>query len=115
MQYSAFGRGYFYEVRMSETASTAVPHGRPTGQPQRGAATATPVRRQYVSFLFYKLMPEFRRLPQEKQREMLGQFADLVETNDRQKMILLTYSCIGTRADVDIMFWRISFELDEIQ
>jgi len=85
------------------------------GQPQRGGAPAAPVKRQYVSFLFYKLMPEFRRLPQEQQKAMLNEFADLVEGNDRQKMILLTYSCVGTRADVDIMFWRISFELDEIQ
>src|SRR5438034_219016 len=99
---------------MSETSTpaSAAPHTRPAGQPQR--VPSTPVKRQYVSFLFYKLMPEFRRLPQQQQRDMLNQFADLVEGNDRQKMILLTYSCLGTRADVDIMFWRISFELDDI-
>ena len=82
---------------------------------QRAGATAAPVRRQYVSFLFYKLLPEFRRLPADQQRNMLNSFADLIESNDRQKMILLTYSCVGTRADVDLMFWRISFDLDEIQ
>jgi chlorite dismutase len=109
---------------MSETVSTPANAGAPspavsqpvTGtRPVRGGAPATPVKRQYVSFIFYKLLPEFRRLPAEQQRAMLGQFADLVEGNDRQKMILLTYSCVGTRADVDIMFWKISFELDEIQ
>lgn len=88
---------------------------RPAEAPQRGSAPATVAKRQYVSFMFYKLMPEFRRLPVEQQRQMLGQWAELVEGNDRQKMILLTYSCVGTRADVDVMFWRISFELEEIQ
>ena len=107
---------------MSETVSpgatpapTPPTHGRPMGQPQRGGAPTAPIKRQYVSFAFYKLMPEFRRLPQEQQRAMLAQFADAVEGHDRQKMILLVYSCLGTRADVDIMFWKISFELDEIQ
>jgi len=100
---------------MSETvASSSAPHTRPGAAPQR-SGPPTPVKRQYVSFLFYKLMPEFRRLPKEQQQQMLAQFAEVIEGNDRQKMILLTYSCVGTRADVDIMFWRISFELDAIQ
>ena len=87
----------------------------PQGRPASTGAPSTPVKRQYVSFHFYKLMPEFRRLPQDQQSSMLQQFAKLVEANDRQKMILLTYSCIGTRADVDLMFWEISFNLDVIQ
>ncbi len=107
---------------MSETPHAAsvitgaVAHPRAGAQPQRSAGAApTPVRRQYVSFLFYKLLPEFRRLPMEQQSAMLSSFAELVESNDRQKMILLSYSTVGTRADCDIMFWRISFELEEIQ
>jgi chlorite dismutase len=108
---------------MSESAPatpvspSAPPAGRPGHSPLPHGArpAATPVRRQFVSFAFYKLQPEFRRLPQEQQRTMLSQFADLVEANNREKMILLTYSCIGTRADVDIMFWKISFNLDDVQ
>ena len=47
---------------------------------------------------------------------MLAAFASLVENVDRQKLILLTYSCISTNPDTDLMFWKInSFELDEIQ
>jgi chlorite dismutase len=84
-------------------------------QGARAASASAPVKRQFVSFLFYKLLPEFRRLPLEQQRSMLGQFADLVEANDREKMILLSYSCVGTRGDVDLMFWRIAFELDDVQ
>lgn len=89
----------------------------PGAQPARvpGGAPAVPVRRQYVSFAFYRLLPEFRRLPREQQATLLGELVQLVERHDRQKMILLTYSCVGTRADVDVMFWKISFDLDELQ
>src|SRR5437764_689369 len=48
----------------------ATPTGRPSPGAQRSATPATPVRRQYVSFVFYKLQPEFRRLPQDQQRQM---------------------------------------------
>lgn len=54
-------------------------------------------------------------MPAAEQSAMLGQFAELVEGQDRSKMILLVYSCVGTRPDVDLMFWKISFDLDEIQ
>jgi len=95
------------------TPTQGRPSHAPSAQGQRPAST--PIRRQFVSFAFYKLQPEFRRLPQDQQHAMLDQLADLVESNDRQKLILLTYSCVGTRPDVDIMFWRISFDLDDIQ
>jgi chlorite dismutase len=97
------------QVGQSHGGPGAQAAGRPAG------AGAPPVKRQYVSFSFYKLQPEFRRLPLEKQREMWEQLVAVVDSNDNKKMILLTYSTVGTRADADIMFWRISFELDEIQ
>ena len=102
------------------TAPAAHPHGtRPGAAPQTAPAgqpaTGKPARRQFISFAFYKLQPEFRRLPQDQQAAMLGDFAQLVESNDREKMILLTYSCVGTRPDADIMFWKISYELDRLQ
>jgi len=89
------------------------PHSSPAGAP--ASAAAAPVRRQFVSFAFYKLLPEFRRLPEGEQRAMLAGLADLIESNDRQQMIQLVYSCVGTRPDVDLMLWNISFELDHIQ
>ena len=33
-----------------------------------------PVRRQFVSFGFYQLLPEFRRLPLDQQAAMLGRW-----------------------------------------
>lgn len=72
-------------------------------------------KRQYVSFQFFKLALEFRRLPVAQQQTMLGAFVHLVQENDPKRMILLTYSCVGTRADVDFMLWKISYELDALQ
>jgi len=99
--------------------SPGTPAGRPShspgAAPQGQRSPATPIRRQFVSFHFYKLLPEFRRLPLDHQREMLTQFADTIEGVDRSKLILLTYSCVGTRPDVDLMFWKIAFSLDDIQ
>lgn len=87
----------------------------PTTSPAARPAGGPPARRQYVSFYFYKLLPEFRRLSIQQQRAMFDDLARVVEGNDRQKMILLTYSTVGTRADVDFMFWRIAYDLDAIQ
>ncbi|MDA8378573.1 MAG: chlorite dismutase family protein [Planctomycetia bacterium] len=86
-------------------------------EPKEQTAMSGPsfVRRQFVSFSFYKLMPDFRRLPLDQQTSMQRQLIELVAKQDRQKMFLIPYSCVGTRPDVDMMFWKISYELDAIQ
>ncbi len=109
-------------------AKAATHDPRPTVPPtatggQHAPATASVVavvspaarRRQFISFSFYKLAAEARRLPPEKLKSMMGELVDLVRGHDPQKMFLLVYSCVGTRGDVDLMFWKISFELEEIQ
>lgn len=71
------------------------------------------IQRQYVSFSFYKLDPVFRRLPKEERDQAKKEFMDVLEEYDGGKdMILLSYSLVGIRADADIMFWRISHELE---
>lgn len=109
-------------------AETSASNPRPAMPPsaaggQHAPATAAAVsggpvtgrRRQFISFAFYKLAAEARRLPAEKLASMMQGLVELVRGNDPQKMFLLVYSCIGTRGDVDIMFWKISFELEELQ
>ena len=73
-------------------------------------------RRQYVSFAFYKLDPAFRRLPKEEKAEAKKEFISVLEQYDGGNgMILLSYSLVGIRADAEIMFWRISYELETLQ
>jgi chlorite dismutase len=80
------------------------------------AADSNETRRQYVSFSFYKLDPAFRRLPKEEQAEAKKEFISVLEEYDGGNgMILLSYSLVGIRADADIMFWRISYELETLQ
>ena len=73
-------------------------------------------QRQYVSFTFYKLDPAFRRLPQEERDKAMKEFIDILEEYDNSTdMILLCYSMVGIRGDVDIMTWRICYSMEEFQ
>ena len=83
---------------------------------QQAAADGKPVQRQYVSFTFYKLDPAFRRLPKAEREQGMKEFIDVLEGYDNSSdMILLCYSMVGLRGDVDIMIWRICHSLEEFQ
>ncbi len=97
----------------TEVAKPLEPRVRPAAGP--APQSRVPQRRQFISFSFYKLLPEFRRLSPQEQRALLGELPTLVRQQDPTDLLLLTYSCVGTRADVDFMFWKISFELEALQ
>jgi chlorite dismutase len=83
---------------------------------QKANGGEPPVQRQYVSFTFYKLDPAFRRLPQEERDKGMKEFIDILEEYDNSTdMILLCYSMVGIRGDVDIMTWRICYSMEEFQ
>ncbi len=74
------------------------------------------VKRQYVNFVFYKLDPEYRRLPEEEREKGKQEFLDVLEEFDSNSdMILLSYSVMGIRPDAEIMLWRISYEMENFQ
>src|SRR6267154_2095464 len=85
----------------SSTSSATVPaSGRPASS--YGAAPHDPskpaVKRQIVCFSFYKVMPEWRRLPAEEKAAHKHTFADVLERwNKVGEFLSLTYSTIGTR------------------
>ncbi|NNM87452.1 MAG: hypothetical protein HKL95_02920 [Phycisphaerae bacterium] len=89
--------------------------GATASQTAAGAAGKPAMVRQFISFTSYKLLPEFRRLPADRQSAMLTELVKLVQSNNPPDMLLLTYSCVGTRPDVDPMFWKISYHLEHIQ
>ena len=73
-------------------------------------------RRQFVNFAFYKLDPAFRRLSKERKEVAKKEFLEVLEEYDANNdMILLGYTMVGIRADVDIMFWRISYDMEGFQ
>jgi chlorite dismutase len=105
----------------AEGSATGGPHGG-AHAPGQGGAMPDPERdkeespRQFVSFTFFKLDLAWRRLPKDERERAKAEFA---ETYKRWatggKVICRSYSTVGTRADSDLMMWRISYELDAIQ
>jgi chlorite dismutase len=70
-------------------------------------------RRQFVSFTFFRLLPDWRRLPQSDRTEFAHEFEDVVRKwASPDQLRVLTYSLQGMRADCDFMLWRICFSLE---
>jgi chlorite dismutase len=74
------------------------------------------VPRQFVNFSFFKLDPAFRRLPQAEIDKGKKEFMEVLEEYDnRDDMILLSYTTMGIRADAELMFWRVSYKMELFQ
>jgi chlorite dismutase len=85
----------------------------PQTQPHDPSKPAT--RRQIVCFGFYKVMPEWRRLPTVEKAAHKAAFAEVLEKwNKPGEFLSLTYSTIGTRGDVDMCVWSIGYGVDEL-
>ena len=74
-------------------------------------------KRQFLNYAFYKLDPTFRRLPPKEIQEAKTEFADVCKKSSEHGdgFILRSYSLVGTRADVDFMLWRISFDIGDFK
>jgi chlorite dismutase len=88
----------------------------PAEQPRssEGAPPARPITRQFVNFSFYKLDPEFRRLPNLDKEQARVEFAAIF-AEAKPGLICLSYSTAGLRPDVDFLLWRIATSTDEFQ
>src|SRR3954453_11796051 len=88
----------------------------PTPAPATGAAAAAPppVQRQFVNFAFYKLDPAIRHLPDQEKWRLRSEFLKLFQS-PWDKMMCLTYSTVGLKADCDFLLWRISQTADAFQ
>ncbi len=91
------------------------PVQRPTSPYAAPVPGAPAVKRQIVCFSFYKVMPEWRRLPPEEKARHKAEFADvLTKWNKPGEFLSLTYSTVGTRGDVDMCVWSIGYAVDEL-
>jgi chlorite dismutase len=93
-----------------------VPGAAPVARPASPYAAAAPaVKRQIVCFSFYKVMPEWRRLPAEEKARHKAEFAEvLARWNKPGEFLSITYSTIGTRGDVDMCVWSIGYSVEEL-
>jgi chlorite dismutase len=99
----------------SPEQATPLPSSAQASSPAALAPAAAPARRQVVCFSFYKLMPEWRRLPfSERAAHKTAFIAVLDRWNKPGEFLSLTYSTIGTRGDVDFCVWTIGYAVDEL-
>src|SRR3989338_1642721 len=68
--------------------------------------------RQHVNFRFFRVLPEWRRLSEAEKDKGRKQFEEVVKRY-QSKMIVLSYSLIGVRAEAEFMLWRISERLED--
>jgi chlorite dismutase len=87
-----------------------------TAQPktESQARTTTAETRQLVSFCFYRIDPAWRRLPRATKTQQGGELQSVVQ-HYAKRLMLLTYSLVGLKADVDFLIWRVGRSLEELQ
>ena len=70
--------------------------------------------RQLVSFSFYRLDPAWRRLPAAAKAKHGGELLAVI-TRFSKKLMVLTYSLVGMKADVDFLIWRAGERIEDLQ
>src|SRR5262249_29582806 len=74
------------------------------------------LKRQFVSFACFKVDPAWRRIAKEERQKGKEEFEAVVDKYVADKTCqILSYTLMGTRADVDLMLWVIAYELEPIQ
>ncbi|MBV8083638.1 MAG: chlorite dismutase family protein [Chloroflexi bacterium] len=68
---------------------------------------------QFVRFAFYRMDPAYRALPDREKYDIRGELVDTVQSF-ADRMILRTYSTVGTRGDCDFLLWQVSYDMDDI-
>lgn len=82
--------------------------------PKTATNTPTPMQRQFVNFMFFRVDRAFRSLDAADKAEAKRELADIVQKYSGP-MIVLPYSTVGIKAGIDFMLWRIGFDLDPFQ
>lgn len=75
----------------------------------------TPLPRQYITFTFYKVDPEWRRLSEDERRRGKDEFTGVLEDSMGGSVMTHAYSTVGLRADAELCLWRIATELEPLQ
>ncbi len=70
--------------------------------------------RQFLRYTFFKLLPTWRTLQPEIRESAKLEFKLAID-HYSQRMIVKTFSQLGTRGDTDFMIWTISERLEDFQ
>ena len=71
-------------------------------------------RKPFVRYSFFKVEPEWRRLPEAQRQQGKTEFIAAADKLSSQ-MEVRWYNLLGTRGDVDFMLWQISPTLESLQ
>jgi chlorite dismutase len=72
--------------------------------------------RQYVSFVTYKVDPQWYGLEPEQRELNKREFEAVIEQFARSGSVqILSYSTVGMRADADMLLWLIAYKLEPLQ
>ncbi len=72
------------------------------------------VARQFVNFMFFRVDRSFRRESADLKSEARRELAAIVQRYTGP-MMLLPYSTVGLKPNVDFMLWRIGYDIDPFQ
>ena len=81
--------------------------------PAPASSRPAPLPAQSVRFGFYKLLPEWWRLPAGERTAALAGFRELLG-RWQERTMLSAFSTLGTRADSDFLLWQASERLDDL-
>ncbi len=81
---------------------------------QQRTAAEESLPAQYVNYLFFKLDPVWRRLPDKERERGKKAFLAAVEGHTHD-MLLRSFSLMGLRSDADFMLWRIGYDLEAFE
>ncbi|WP_047863828.1 chlorite dismutase family protein [Rubrobacter aplysinae] len=92
------------------TTTTGDTHTQAQGQTEE----EQPLPAQYINYVFFKLDPEWHKLPEEERELGKQEFLEVAESHSGG-LLLRSYSLMGLRADADFMLWRIGYDLDAFE
>lgn len=72
------------------------------------------IDRQFVSYIFLRVSPEWRKLTKEAKQNFKTEFQN-VYSEFKDDFLLFSYSLVGFDSKADMMFWRVGTSLDLIQ
>jgi chlorite dismutase len=82
--------------------------------PQAATKSETPLQRQFVNFIFFRVDRAFRALDADLKSQAKREFAEIV-ARYQGPMFVLPYTTAGLKAGVDFMLWRIGFDIEPFQ
>jgi chlorite dismutase len=69
---------------------------------------------QYVAYTYFRVLPEWRRLPVEERAAAKDAFAEVVEEWTPRFEALYAYTTAGVRPDTDFFFWKITQRYEDL-